>query len=168
MQPLRGPKWNHRPQNNKVGFALWPPRTIGHFISISGLVVEYIVAIDVTRVRFPADACYVLVSAFFCRFSVAHVCHGRPRGMDTLGIEPRASRMLSGCDTTTPRALEKLDEGIWYPSRFKARSRQIANKPVKQHALDISSGGGLAGNVVDHSFLFSCPPLVVCVFFTQE
>ena len=26
--------------------------------------------------------------------------------MDTLGIEPRASRMLSGCDTTTPRALE--------------------------------------------------------------
>ena len=28
-------------------------------------------------------------------------------GMDTLGIEPRASRMLSGCDTTTPRALEE-------------------------------------------------------------
>jgi hypothetical protein len=27
------------------------------------------------------------------------------REMDTLGIEPRASRMLSGCDTTTPRAL---------------------------------------------------------------
>ena len=25
--------------------------------------------------------------------------------MDTLGIEPRASRMLSGCDITTPRAL---------------------------------------------------------------
>ena len=25
--------------------------------SISGLVVEYIVDIDVTRVRFPADAC---------------------------------------------------------------------------------------------------------------
>ena len=24
--------------------------------------------------------------------------------MDTLGIDPRASRMLSGCDTTTPRA----------------------------------------------------------------
>ena len=24
--------------------------------------------------------------------------------LDTLGIEPRASRMLSGCDTTTPRA----------------------------------------------------------------
>ena len=27
--------------------------------------------------------------------------------MDTLGIEPGASRMLSGCDTTTPRALWK-------------------------------------------------------------
>jgi hypothetical protein len=26
------------------------------FNSISGLVVEYIIAIDVTRVRFPADA----------------------------------------------------------------------------------------------------------------
>eukprot|EP00973_Karenia_brevis_P016804 2301578-Karenia_brevis.AAC.1 len=24
--------------------------------------------------------------------------------MDALGMEPRASRMLSGCDTTTPRA----------------------------------------------------------------
>ena len=29
-----------------------------HDSSISGLVVEYIVAIDVTRVRFPADACF--------------------------------------------------------------------------------------------------------------
>ena len=27
--------------------------------------------------------------------------------MDSLGIEPRASRMLSGCDTTTPTALLK-------------------------------------------------------------
>ena len=27
-------------------------------------------------------------------------------GMDTLGIEPRASRMLSGCDATTPHARE--------------------------------------------------------------
>jgi hypothetical protein len=27
---------------------------------ISGLVVEYIVAIDVTRVRFPADALFLL------------------------------------------------------------------------------------------------------------
>ena len=31
-------------------------RNVKKNISISGLVVEYIVAIDVTRVRFPADA----------------------------------------------------------------------------------------------------------------
>ena len=42
--------------------------SIGHthqksLSSISGLVVEYIVAIDVTRVRFPADA----NSSFHCR-----------------------------------------------------------------------------------------------------
>ena len=35
-------------------------------ISISGLVVEYIVAIDVTRVRFPADALLVLHRAVRC------------------------------------------------------------------------------------------------------
>ena len=32
----------------------------------------------------------------------------RETNMDTLGIEPRASRMLSGCDTTTPRAPERV------------------------------------------------------------
>ena len=38
--------------------AWWRPACSGGFFatSISGLVVEYIVAIDVTRVRFPADA----------------------------------------------------------------------------------------------------------------
>ena len=30
------------------------------------------------------------------------------RKVDTLGIEPRASRMLSGCDTATPCALPEL------------------------------------------------------------
>ena len=35
-------------------------------VGISGLVVEYIVAIDVTRVRFPADA--LLSSLFFYPF----------------------------------------------------------------------------------------------------
>ena len=35
--------------------AIKGPMNCGH-IRISGLVVEYIVAIDVTRVRFPADA----------------------------------------------------------------------------------------------------------------
>ena len=36
-------------------------------------------------------------------------CTGK---MDTLGIEPRASRMLSGCDTTTPRALEIFSRSL--------------------------------------------------------
>ena len=37
---------------------VWETRGIGlhTYYSISGLVVEYIVAIDVTQVRFPADA----------------------------------------------------------------------------------------------------------------
>lgn len=35
------------------------PRRWDSVSSISGLVVEYIVAIDVTRVRFPADALLV-------------------------------------------------------------------------------------------------------------
>ena len=30
------------------------------FVCISGLVVEYVVAIDVTRVRFPADALFAM------------------------------------------------------------------------------------------------------------
>ena len=41
------------------GFGLWcgpVGGTVVICVSISGLVVEYIVAIDVTRVRFPADA----------------------------------------------------------------------------------------------------------------
>ena len=33
-----------------------------------------------------------------------HAQQLKERTMDTLGIEPRASRMLSGCDTTTPCA----------------------------------------------------------------
>ena len=34
--------------------------------------------------------------------------HKKLAKMDTLGIEPRASRMLSGCDTTTPCALADM------------------------------------------------------------
>ena len=37
--------------------------------------------------------------------SLASICLARPVQMDTLGIEPRAFRMRSGCDTTTPCAL---------------------------------------------------------------
>ena len=39
----------------------WPPAYVAPGVEdngISGLVVEYIVAIDVTRVRFPADALF--------------------------------------------------------------------------------------------------------------
>ena len=44
------------------------------------------------------------------RIPIANLQHFRgpleawKKQMDTLGIEPRASRMLSGCDTTTPCA----------------------------------------------------------------
>ena len=40
--------------------------------------------------------------------------------LGTLGIEPRASRMLSGCDTTTPRAHEELG---WVRSRLDYKRR---------------------------------------------
>ena len=72
-------------------------------MGISGLVVEYIVAIDVTRVRCPADALFVHLPVPH----LAAVAFSIQSKMDTLGIEPRVSRMLSGCDTTTPRALCK-------------------------------------------------------------
>ena len=39
--------------------------------------------------------------------------------MDTLGIEPRASRMLSGCDTTTPCALYFLCFYRWPAGIFR-------------------------------------------------
>ena len=36
----------------------------------------------------------------------ASISETRTVNVDTLGLEPRASRMLSGCDATTPRALD--------------------------------------------------------------
>ena len=72
-------------------------------------MVEYIVAIDVTRVRFPADA-FMCEGPGSCSAALdVVVSFPHDSLMDTLGIEPRASRMLSGCDTTTPRALEDLE-----------------------------------------------------------
>ena len=82
----------------------WPPRYVAPGVEdngISGLVVEYIVAIDVTRVRFPADApfCYnspaplkrrstILQTSFLIRRDFA----GRRAGMQTKttarGFEP--------------------------------------------------------------------------------
>ena len=49
-----------RPQTRTATNRLWRPPV---FTSISGLVVEYTVAIDVTRARFPADA---LLIALHC------------------------------------------------------------------------------------------------------
>ena len=72
----------------------WPPRYVAPGVEdngISGLVVEYIVAIDVTRVRFPADApfcyhvqCGMLRTSFLDRRGNAnsqHICkQKRQRG----------------------------------------------------------------------------------------
>ena len=41
-------------------------------IGISGLVVEYIVAIDVTRVRFPADASFAVMDEVLMNIVRAH------------------------------------------------------------------------------------------------
>ena len=47
-----------------------------------------------------------LVRAWCAQGACSLVHNTRKPKMDTLGIEPRASRMLSGCDTTTPCAPE--------------------------------------------------------------
>ena len=61
-QPLRTflVAMHHSQKQNSTteGFGACGTTDLEH--SISGLVVEYIVAIDVTRVRFPADACLLL------------------------------------------------------------------------------------------------------------
>ena len=50
----------------------------------------------------------------------------RFRKMDTLGIEPRASRMLSGCDTTTPQAQCTL-QGPRYSTQHQAAMKTSRN-----------------------------------------
>ena len=62
---------------------------------------------------------------------------GGAEKMDSLGIEPRASRMLSGCDTTTPTALlgrgqqqvshEAANNAIPKLSAEEAKSLTISN-----------------------------------------
>ena len=56
--------------------------------------------------------------------------------MDTLRIEPRASRMLSGCDTTTPRALgmpgQKRISLFFFP---KAKSQRSFGLSVADSSL---------------------------------
>ena len=64
------------------------------------------------QIGLPAQTCTVRVVSpdmhgAGCPFRRDSLHHDRQDIlMDTLGIEPRASRMLSGCDTTTPCALE--------------------------------------------------------------
>ena len=50
--------YSQKQNSTTEGFGACGTTDLEH--SISGLVVEYIVAIDVTRVRFPADACLLL------------------------------------------------------------------------------------------------------------
>ena len=59
MRPVGGrPRGGEGPRRVTKNLATTrAPRRSGR-TSISGLVVEYIVAIDVTRARFPADALY--------------------------------------------------------------------------------------------------------------
>ena len=57
-----GPRCSGMRRRGRMGEAL--PRllaVLAFSIGISGLVVEYIVAIDVTRVRFPADAALIQI-----------------------------------------------------------------------------------------------------------
>ena len=55
-------------------------------------------------------------------FSKAYI----PHNLDTLRIEPRASRMLSGCDTTTPCALADMSGPRNTLFGFKVCRRNVA------------------------------------------
>jgi hypothetical protein len=58
------------------------------------------------------------------------------RDLDTLGIEPRASRMLSGCDTTTPCARLRPDDGMLLSCHHARRhDKAIDSCGVRTHAL---------------------------------
>ena len=59
---------------------------------ISGLVVEYVVAIDVTRVRFPADALLLLYRVKVIRNIVIWVngqCVGHATNIPPVGVSSR-------------------------------------------------------------------------------
>ena len=67
--------------------------------------------------------------------------HAQPKSMsrtikmDTLGIEPRASRMLSGCDTTTPRApclLRQRGVPNWSPAPPRLQEWVLARSVAMQ------------------------------------
>ena len=87
---------------------------VHHSIRISGLVVEYIVAIDVTRARFPADA----YAPNACR------CLRAVRARDVMSARVRyyfhggSQRCVGGpTDHSLARAVDGKSEGRWRQSR---------------------------------------------------
>ena len=67
------------------------------------------------------------VSMAFWSRSIHHIiCIKNLTEMDTLGIEPRASRMLSGCDTTTPCAqCKSAFPSILFVNKCRWNSRML-------------------------------------------
>ena len=79
-------------------------------MSISGLVVEYIVAIDVTRVRFPADA--------ICMGRLFAACVGQPPGMP--------DRRTRGIALAHPKTREQPHDRSTCDVRIGTAQRAIA------------------------------------------
>ncbi len=65
--------------------------------------------------------------------------------MDTLGIEPRASRMLSGCDTTTPCAHYRSSWIIQLPSKAPVTAEREPDA-FAQNRAGTACGKGCSGN----------------------
>ena len=80
--------------------------------------------------------------------------------MDTLGIEPRASRMLSGCDTTTPRARPRTFIHLTYSPNngYWSRRSIISNGPIQRcWRLTYISKRNRRGHVTWHWQYVGCP-----------
>lgn len=63
--------------------------------------------------------------------------------MDTLGIEPRAFRMRSGCDTTTPCALDILPGNMCGPNcscTYRPNLERSGSNWIRKVELDNSRG----------------------------
>ena len=83
----------------------WPTRILSN--SISGLVVEYIVAIDVTRVRFPADALWWQCIHNSILMATLHCPSCSYRSISDIAL-------LFSYEPTHCRAAESVDKRIWY------------------------------------------------------
>ena len=97
-------------------------------MSISGLVVEYIVAIDVTRVRFPADALSVDALA---NSVMTHWCQHNPmaQGLKQNSRPPRPPREPS-CTCPQPQALTAAPGG-----RPAPRGKFPTSAPLARHQV---------------------------------